>query len=299
MLEASTPVFKDVLPCCWGFILGSQSKSWVSGYGTQLPQVVCDVLPISNWKNILRISIILFLCGRIGELLITEEPSQLCPFPLWMHQAACQDLCSHPVHFWTGIVFPQFQMKEQSLVTPSERDFGSWSLTAFLVLWCLPFPCALAVLWHLLGRHWFSWPSRAGVPHYGAPQMHTDSCLPCPWLTGMSALQCSSMISRVGLSDFQTHWSCDVLCASWLHFKTQKCPFLFILLSWSTCAGIIQLWRILNSFQCSFSSCLHMAGIEKFLLFKHAGLCRETDFPEWRDYSLLCSDLFLVKGQSP
>lgn len=101
--------FKEIIPCllCWrlpllflkmfflvtvGFILRSQSKSWLSGYGTHCHQVVCDVLPISNWKNILRISIILFLCGRIGGLFITlhhhSSLAQLCPFSVWTHQAA-------------------------------------------------------------------------------------------------------------------------------------------------------------------------------------------------------------------
>lgn len=118
------------------FILRSQSMSWLSGYGTQLPQVVWDVLPISNWENILRISIILFLCGRIGELLMTEELAQLCPFPLWTHQAAVSgSMLPSCAILNMGTLFPLFQMKEQTFGNPFRE--GLWELKSHSI------PCAV------------------------------------------------------------------------------------------------------------------------------------------------------------
>lgn len=232
---------------------------------------------------------------------MTEDVAQLCPFPVWTHQA---DFPGSVLPSWAtpkhGNCFSSNPNKGQTwcrpLGAPSERDFGS---SAAVGCKSQRTPCALVsafpscsgcAVTSLRETLIFLAP-RTCIPHSGAPQMHTGSCSPFPWLTVLSVL-----ISRAGLSDLQTHWCGDVLCASWLHFKTQKCLI-----------NLSLLWLVsfshggfFNNFQCSFSSCLHKSDIEKFLLFKHAGLCRETDFPDWWDYWMFCSGFFfLMKRQSP
>lgn len=262
MLGASTPIFRD------GFSCGLHPCKSVQELGYQgmehsYHQVVCDVLPISNWKNMLRISILFFLCGRIRGLLTTEGVAQLGPFSMWTQQAAVSGSvlpsCALPEH---GNSFSSDPNKGEAwcrpFVTPSERDFGSSAAvgckaqrTPCAVVSAFPLGSDCAVPSCLRETSIFLAPWNRCPSLWRYPNAHRQLfTFPLTHRHVCSAVL--FVISRGGLSDFQTHWSRGVLCASWLHLKYRSAPSYSSFSPVALVAGVIQLLRILQQLSVFF-----------------------------------------------
>lgn len=189
---------------------------------------------------------------------MTEEAVvQLGPFPIWTQQAAMSGSvlpsCALPEH---GNCFSSNPNEGEtwcrSFVPPSERDFGSSAAVG-----CKPqrTPCAMVSAFPLgsdccdilsQGDKVFSWPSRTGIPHHGDPQMHTGSCLPSPWVTGVSVLQCSLWFPGVAFQ-ISKHTDLVVCCVpADFTLKYRSAPSYSSFSPVALVAGVIQLLRILQ-----------------------------------------------------